>query len=186
MPNPTALGQAPPYLNLMDNISVHPFSPECLGRDWLAISVGLGSAVWTANLLIFIPLLLAQPTLVAQFWWMNGAAVNGNTDVGVYTEDGQTKLGGTGSTLNSGTSQIQVVDVADFRLAADTRYWLALGSDSGTQAYSRNNLIVGGLDYIGVKQQAAGWSSGLPTTVTPAAPTVAILPNFGFTGKATI
>lgn len=185
---PNVLQQlSPPFMSLVDNITVHPFGPECLGQEIAAINnVTLGSAAWTANLLIFIPLMIAEPLTVSQFWWMNGATVNGNTDVGIYSEDGQTKFGSSGSTVNSGTSQIQVVNVGDFVLPANSRLWLALGSDSATQTYSRINPIVGALDLIGVKQQAAGWSSGLPGTITIATPTVAIIPNFGFTGKGTI
>lgn len=179
----------PPYALEVNNRSIHFLSPECLQQEYAALDTALASAVWTANLLIFIPLLLVEPTVVSQFFWINGATVAGNTDVGIYSEDGQTKFGSSGSTLNVGASVIQIVDVTNFVIPANVRMWLALGSDSGgagNQAYLRANLIVGGMDFIGIKQQASGWSSGLPATVTVATPTVAVTPFFGFTSASVI
>lgn len=175
---------SPPLMSLVSAITINILSEECLGDDLVATDTLLGSATYTANLLTFVPLIVPEPTVVSQFFWHNGTATDAETDVGIYSEDGQTKLGSTGPTANSGTSQIQVVDVTNFLLAANQRYWLAIGSDSSSQTYWRANLIIPGLDFIGVKQQAAGWSTGLPATATLGIPTVAVLPWFGFTGGA--
>lgn len=178
----------PPYMSMVDNVTVHVFGPECLGNDRFVLDRGIGSAVWTANLLIFIPLILNESLLVAQFFWHNGTAVNGSTDVGIYDEAGTTRIRSSGPTTNAGTSVLQVVDIADFYLPAGKRLWLALGCDSGTQTFFRADVTgnANSLDYWGVKQQAAGWSTGLPSSVTLNTPTVANVPNFGFTGKAVI
>lgn len=175
----------PQPLTGWNNVSVHLFGPECLSRNSI-VDNGLASAAWTANLLIFIPLLLVEPLLVSQFFWVNGATAQDNTDVGIYSFDGQTKFGSTGSTLNSGTSTLQVADVADFRLPSNVRLWMALGSDSSTHTYFLGNPVVAALDIVGVAQQASGWSSGLPATITPAIPTVAKMPLFGFSGRSTV
>lgn len=172
----------PPPLSLVNGITINVFGYECLGLDLLYIITGLSSGVWTANLATYIPLIAVEPVLVSQFFWFNGATVDGNTDVGIYTEDGVTKLGSAGSTLNSGTSQIQVVNVSDFVLPANRRFWLALACDSATQTYWRNATAAVRQDYVGVKQQTSAWSSGLPSSATFAAPSVATLPLFGFTG----
>lgn len=177
---------SPPVSELRDNVTVHVFGPECLGKDFHGIDSGLASTAWTANLLVFVPLVLAEPLLVARMFWRNGGTVNGNTDVGIYNETGTTKLVSTGSVANSGTNVIQSVDVTDTFLPANSRLWLALGSDSATQTYLLANPVVSALDYIGVLQQAAGWSSGLPTSLAFAVPTVAVLPLFGFTGSSVI
>lgn len=176
----------PPYTSLVDNINVHPFGPECLGKDILAVDSGLTSLTYIANLLVFVPMILSEPLLVAQFFWHNGASVAGNTDVGIYNEAGTTKLGSSGSTANSGTSVLQAVNVTDFYLPAHKRLWLAIGCDSGTQTFFAANLIVNLADYVGFKQQASGWSSGLPSSISLDTPTQAVLPNFGFTGRAVI
>lgn len=175
---------APSVTSFVDDVTINIFSREALGLDLQMVDTGLASAVWTSNLLIFVPLVVAEPLLVSQFFWFNGTAVSGSTDVGIYNADGTVKLGSTGSTLNSGTSQIQTVDIADFHLPANSRLWLALGCENATQTFQRATLVVGAMDYIGIKQQAAGWSSGLPTPATFAIPTVAVLPVFGFTGGA--
>lgn len=173
---------SPPYMAMVNNRSVHILSQECVRDELTAIDTSLTALAWTANLLVFVPLIVDEPLTVSQFFWENGTAVDGNTDVGIYSFDGQTKLGSTGATLNAGTSQIQVVNVTDFTLPPNVRLWLALGSESGTQTYFAANLVTVGLDFIGVTQQASGWSSGLPTTITPAAASQAKLPLFGFTG----
>lgn len=178
---------SPPFNSLFDHVCIHPASPQCLGRELAAAqSAGAASATFTANLLVCLPLLTAEALVVSQFFWHNGSAVDGNTDVGIYTLDGATKLVSTGATLNAGTSQIQTVNVADFILSPNTRYWLVLGCDSSTQTFRRWATVTTGLDLFGVKQQAAGWSSGLPTGLTLGIPSVAHTPVFGFTSKAVI
>ena len=90
---------APSIVNLVDNITVSVFGPECCGIELeVASNATLGAGTWTANLLIFVPLITAEPLVVSQFFWYNGGTVNGNTDVGIYTEDGTTKLVSTTST----------------------------------------------------------------------------------------
>ncbi len=177
---------SPPVTSLVNNVTINTLSPECIGPEMMGLDDGLASAVWTANRLIFLPLVTVQPVLVAQFFWINGSAVSGNTDVGIYDFAGTTKLGSSGSIANSGTTTLQTVDVADFTLPAHARFWLALGCDNATQAYWRANLVAQGLSLIGVKEQLSGWSSGLPSSIALGTPTVAVLPMFGFTGRSVI
>lgn len=177
----------PPIVGPVNNSVVHPVTPECIGPELLAIDSGLTSIVWTANLVTYIPLVLQAPFLVKQFFWQNAAAAADFTDVGIYSADGSIKLGSAGATANSGTNALQKVDVADFWLPFNQRLWLAIGSDSATQAYRGSVIAVAAMDFIGVKQQAAGYSSGLPATATFATPTVVnALPMFGFTGQSVI
>lgn len=177
----TARPQSRPLIQTINIVSA-----EALGQDMLSVTTTFASAAWTANLLVYVPFILAAPLIVSQFFWRNGSAVAGSVDVGIYTENGSLKLGSSGATGASGTGVIQVVDVTDFYVPSNTRLWLALGCDDAGQAFGARTLAVAGLDYLGVKQQAAGWSSGLPTTATFAAPSVAIVPLYGFTGGAVI
>lgn len=176
----------PPYCFLANNTTIHPYDEACVGPEIIGLDNGIATGVWTANLLAFIPLILREPLLVAQFFWHNGIAVDGNTDVGIYNESGGAKLGSSGSTLNAGTSALQIVDVTNFYIPANVRLWLALGCDSSVQQFFRSVAPVVDQDYIGIKQQASGWSSGLPTSATLAIPTIAVLPTFGFTGKSVV
>lgn len=172
---------SPSLAGMRDGATVSVFSKECLSPELQVLGSTLGSATWTANLITYIPLVIAEALKVSQFFWTNGTAVAGNTDVGIYSADGTVKLGSTGSTANAGTSVLQVVDVTDFWLPPNSLLWLALGCDSGTQTFRRSNLIIHLQEFIGIKQQAAGWSSGLPSSATFANPSVASLPMFGFT-----
>lgn len=165
---------------------VHSFSRMCAGDGLELFSVSFASAAWTANRLILIPLVTGQKLLVKGVWWYNGATVNGNTDVGVYSIDGTVKYGSSGSTGNSGTNTLQDVDVTDFYLPAQSRFWMVLGSDSGTQTYFRLAFTAFMQDFIGIKEHLSGWSSGLPSTITPAASTVAVVPMFGLRGSTVI
>jgi hypothetical protein len=174
-----------PYTGLVDEINVHLDSWNCTGPMALGIdNAALASAAWTANRLLFLPFVTDVNLLVAQFFWVNGATAAGNTDVGIYSFDGQTKIGSTGSTANSGTSAVQSVNVTDFSLGADQRYWLALGCDSSTHTYFASSMRVEGWDYAGAREELSGWSSGLPGTITFAVPSVTVTPMFGFTGSS--
>lgn len=176
----------PPYMGLVDNVTVTTMSKESIGAELAAVTQALAGAVWTANLVVYIPFILKSPCLVAQFMWLNGGVANGNTDVGVYTEDGQTKLGSTGATANAGTDVFQKVNVTDFLLPANQRLWLALGCDSATHEFQRTAVAIAAIDLFGVKQEPSGYSGGLPATATFSTPTVAKTPMFGFTGQSVI
>lgn len=175
----------PPYMSPLNQMAISVIYAECLGRDLNVLSSVSSSAAWTANLCIYVPLLTYQPVIVSHLWWINGATVNGNTDVAIYSFDGATKIVGAGATANSGTNTTQTVNVTDVTLAANSFYWLALGSDSGTQTYFLDAATALMLEFIGVKQQAAGYSGGLPTPISLDAPSVAVLPLFGLVGATT-
>jgi hypothetical protein len=70
------------------------------------------------------------------------------------------------------------VNITDVLLAPG-RYWLAIGSDSGTHTYNRANAATQFLNSFGIYQQTSAWSSGLPAPPTFAAPSVATIPVFG-------
>ena len=191
MPNYNAIGYiCPPVFSAFNDVTVSTYSAEAGGLSLMAMRTSFTnvSVAWTANRLIFLPLLLPRPTLVDRFFWINSVnPAAGNTDVGVYTLDGLTKLVSCGSTANSGTATIlQVGDATNTTLPANQWLWLALGCDSASQTYMSSQLPANGLDAMGVKEQLSGWSSGLPTTVTLGTPTVAVLPMFGFTGRSVI
>ena len=168
-----------------DSALTTPWSHDALGVDIQATGFSVnGNITWIANLATYVPFILARPKLIAQFFWVNGTSVAGNTDVGVYNE-GLTKVLSTGSTANSGTTTVQAVNVTD-TLLQPGRYWLALASDSSTHIYFGDSIIARAQDMWGVKQQASGWSSGLQTTPTFAAPAQTLLPLFGFTPGSVI
>lgn len=158
---------------------ITPFSPEAVMGELLAVDTGLSSGAWTANLAEYVPITLSQPTVVGAFFWENGGTVGGSTEVCVYDPAATTKLATSTATTNAGTSAIQSVDITDVTLGPG-RYWLSIGSDSGTQTYNRANAVSQYLNAMGIYQQTSAWSSGLPAPPTFAAPSVGALPMFGF------
>lgn len=161
-------------------------SPECVGHELSALDDAVASSAWNADLLIYMPLVLPVRTNVAKLFWFNGSSVNGTADVGIYAEDG-TKLVSTGATTQAGVTTIQVVDVADIMLAHDTLYWLAFGGSSSTGTYTSYLPPSQVLDFIGVKQQVAGYAAGLPATPAfDATCSQGKLPIFGFCTTANL
>lgn len=163
--------------------SIFPLSPEAMGLTPLVASTDWSgepsSTTWpTANKAFGYPFMLSEPRTLLQMFFSNGAAVSGNLDLGVYLMDG-TKVVSTGSTAQSGTSNVQVVDVTDTLLQAGVMYycWAALDNTTGTVMRYAPTANVG-------EAIAGGWAKmtsafPLPSPITPAAMDTSISPEFG-------
>lgn len=116
-------------------------SLEMVATQLMALGVAApASAVWpTANLAIYIPFVLAAPYPVKQVWWLNGATVTGNTDVGVYTPGGA-RLLSSGSTVGSGVSALQSVTLGTPVLLMPGAYYLGMSCSLGTNTIQRFSL----------------------------------------------
>src|SRR5689334_23396390 len=89
--------------------SLGPHLPSIAG-------LSVGSAVWpTANLAIYCPFRIGTSRLARKLYWVNGAAVSGNVDCGIYDVAGR-KLVSAGSTAQTGTTAVQSVDITDTML----------------------------------------------------------------------
>lgn len=159
---------SPTRAGLLARRTINIFSLEMLGYELMAMGQPtMNSTTTTADSVFHHPLLLSSPFTISQFFWVNGTAVNGTTDIGIYTDDGQRLLVSTGATSNVGTSAIQLVDITDFTLPPNRRLWLTLGTSSATQQYTRMVLTAPAADYAGIKTMASALSGGaLPATVT--------------------
>lgn len=180
----------PPIYSALNDVNIGTLSAETVGLGIAALrnSFTSTSVDWTANRLIFLPLLLVRPTLVDQFWWINSDNTPaGNADAGVYTFDGQTKLVSCGSTVVAGSvTVLQAAQATNTILPANQLLWLAFGCDSGTMTFLSSQLNIAGMALIGIREQLSGWSSGLPATITLDAATIAVTPLFGFSGRSVI
>lgn len=157
----------PSRAGLIANHTIDVFSPEMIGYEIMGFdSPTVADTALGANALIHHPLVLPAPFVVSQFFWNNGGVVNGNTYMGVYSEDGSVLLVTTGAVLSSGASSLQVADITNFTLPANRRLWLTIGTDSATQQYNRLTLTAPTADYVGIKTMASGISGG--AMVTPA------------------
>lgn len=137
-----------------------------------------GTNTWpSANQAFFVPIVVPRSLTVVKMFWVNGAAVSGNVDTGIYDVAGN-RLVSIGTTAQAGTSAIQIVDTTDLALAPG-RYYLALACDNTTATFARSGTP--GATMIraaGCYQMATAFV--LPDPVTFAASTSATtVPLFG-------
>lgn len=143
------------------------------------------SAAWPANnRAVYYPLQIPGYFTVARFMLGNGASVSGNVDIGLYDAAGS-RLISTGSTAQSGTTQVQYIGVTD-KSFPPGKYYLAL-SCSTTSARVNASSAVSQYDFraAGLLQESLG-SVTLPTTMTPASYTSNLGFFFGFTQSDTL
>lgn len=181
-----------PVRKLRNSISITPMSKESLGHvGRVQSSVILASTTWPANnRAILVPFRIRIPLTVASLFVLNGAAVSGNFDIGIY-DDGNgsntvNRLTSLGSTAQAGTSVIQ--QAAKAITLASGNYYMAMVMDNTTGAVLAK--VPGGstaavLAGFGCAQAALG-SVVLPATITLATMASALLPAFGLSQKATM
>lgn len=140
----------------------------------------------SANRAIYIPFTLSEPVVVTQLFAYNGATVSGNIDLGIYDRAG-TRLVSSGLTAQSGTSALQLFNIADTELGAG-RFFLAVTMDNTTGTLYRIAIIQQSAMACGMCQQALAASPNnfLPATATFAALSSTYLPIIGFMTGATI
>ena len=145
------------------------------------------SATWvTANAAIYVPFRIAQPLTVVKLFMLNGAAVSGNVDVGIYgiSDAGTpTRMVSSGSTAQSGVSVIQEFNITD-TLIGPGLFYLALAVDNTTATFLRQVTLIANLELLGAAQQATAFP--LPATATFAVVTSSYLPMFGLTGRVVV
>ncbi len=138
--------------------------------------VPMVSGVATLDVAIYMPVIVRHILPIKQLRLANGTAVSGNFDLGIYDSDAEglprTRLVSTGSTTQSGTGDIQLVDISTISLAAGL-YYLASAIDNATAQTLRILVaistaftsadIIHSLD--GVFEEAGAFP--LPTTATP-------------------
>lgn len=148
--------------------------------------LGLGSSgsTWpTANKAVFVPFRIAEPLLVTKLFAWNGATASGNLDIGIYDENG-VRLVSTGSTPQSGTNALQVIDVTDTWIGPG-RFYLALALDGTSGTIVRNNL--GSAIYAQMHGLAEMTSAfPLPATATLASTSITLLHAFGLVGEGAV
>jgi hypothetical protein len=158
-------------------VTISPWCRQSIGVALYACGQGAPASqnYVTANLAVYIPFWVPVPLLVTKMGWGNGSAVAGNICAGIYTPAGA-RLVTTGSTAQSGTATLQVVDVADTFLARGTYY---LGMNSDTSGATQKVIAVlpaaGIPQSLGLLQQAVG-AVALPDPATFAKYAAAFIP----------
>lgn len=128
-----------------------------------------------ANDGLFFPFYIPNPFPVKRLYVLNGAAVSGSIDVGIYSE-GLTRIISAGSTLHSGTNTLQFFNNTDFLLGAG-RYYFAVAINNGGSALFRNTTSAAFLRGLGAGRMGSAFP--LPDTATLAAFNSSYLPMIG-------
>lgn len=98
----------------------------------------VSSKTWAgANLSTFLPFTLPWYYNAQRAFWMNGSAVGGNANIGIFTQGG-VRLWSIGSTVTSGASVLQYVTISPDLWLPPGSYYLAIAF-SGT-----TNVVSGG------------------------------------------
>lgn len=171
------------YAQPMGGHVISASSPESLGVALVGIT-GQASASWpVANTAYFVPFVLSRAITIAQMFCLNGTAVSGNVDVGIYSADGA-RLVSSGSTAQSGTSTIQLFDIADTTIGPG-QFYLAMVMDNTTGTHGRFAPAASAVGRaLGVLEMASAFP--LSATVTFAALSSASIPMVGATPKAVV
>lgn len=165
------------------------YSPECLGAEISTVGLspaGTSSAWVAANVALFVPLKLGSPFTVQKVFWANGSSVGSNhVDVGIYTPTGNLIVS-CGSTLTTGTTQIQAPTVTATVLEPGL-YYLGMVMDGTTNTiYQSSPTIPTELLAMGMYEVATAFP--LPSTLTFTTLTTAHarLPLFGISSNTTL
>jgi hypothetical protein len=152
-------------LNALDTI--HTMSWEAVGGSILSrgqIVSGAGSAAWTgANWGCLIPFTLSRRTSFQRIFLFNGSVVSGNIDLGIYDAN-RNRLFSTGSTAQSGTDTLQVLNLS-FTLGPG-RYNMAVAVSNTTAQVIRFNPSGDDFGFIASETMWGDTSFPLPATFT--------------------
>jgi hypothetical protein len=176
----------PPMLARPGEITITPWSYQSIGVE--LFGTGLATPATnnfvTVNLAVFIPFGVPEAVTITKLFWGNGAAVAGNLDAGIYDTAGN-RLVSTGTTAQSGTTTLQVIDVTDTTLARGL-YYLAFASDTSgiTQKVIAALPAAGIPQSFGLLQMASAFV--LPNPATFAKYASAFVPLVGAQGYRTV
>lgn len=182
--SPMQLSYPPSYRR--DNIMIGTWSWQAIGLELCAMGLGFASGSYPAsNRVLAFPFVLGDSYLVRKVWWVNGTTVGTNTvDVGVYSEDGATRLVTTATgTTTAGANAVQEVDITDVLLNAG-RYWCAYVQNGTTDTPMIISPGIGMVRAMGCAQFAGAVPLG--TTFTPAACASSPFPLFGIAGRTQV
>ena len=176
----------PPILARPGEVGITPWSYQSLGVpvSVMGFAAPTSTNYITANLALFVPFWVPEAVPITKLGWMNGAAVAGNIDVGIYDESAN-RLVSAGSTAQSGTSRLQVVDTTNTMLARG-RYYLAMATDTSgaTQKVYCVTPAIAVCQALGMLQMATAFP--LPNPATFAKCASAFLPHIYAQGYRTV
>lgn len=153
------------------------FFPAC-NANLFGQTISPASISWgTAAHAKYIPFWLPWDYPVARMYWLNGATLTGNADIGFYSMGGG-KIWTAGSTARSGASTIQYVNAGIILPAG--QYYLAFSLNATTTSTIGTTALTAVMNRAtGMLQEASAMP--LPTSMTGVAVSTAAYPLVGFT-----
>jgi hypothetical protein len=178
---------SPAYPNAWTQIVLGTMSIQSVGYGAQECNAGtVGGAAWpAANLVIYTPFWVAEPTTVTKVWW-NVVAVAGNIDLGIYDSAG-TLLASAGTTVVAGANTLQTVDITDITLARGNYYFGMVADTVTTLSLGRVAPAAGICQALGLLEQTSV-TLPLATNASPATfakYTRAYIPDCGLLGFRT-
>lgn len=160
---PYNFGQTAP----VSSLTITPFSREAVGLDARPYASGNapGPLTFSSSNIVLFKFKIEEPYRVRK-WVVATAATAFNVDMGVWSEDGQTRIATPGST--AAASPLTVIS-ADFTLAPGS-YWcgLALSTGTGTVSGTAGVIIPGWASQsAGVAMHTVATSIPVPSTISP-------------------
>lgn len=150
-------------------------SPALLGVEAGRLGLNaLTSTPWpTANRALFLPFSLDTPGVIPSLAIANGSTIAGHVDAGVYNNELQ-RLASARGVKQFGNNSTQQLSFTQIDLTTGA-YWLALVFDNAASTLlAMTGLASAAAEQIGLFEVPNAYP--LPATVTPSAPTMAILP----------
>lgn len=155
------------------------------GAMYVAGGAWTGTLTWPlANLALYLPFVISVPTTIVKMFWLNlGTVGTDHVDVGIYDSQGN-RLVSSGSTLTSGASAVQTVDITDTLLEPGL-YYMAMARDATTDNFSGNSSTGAPAPRAaGVYEQTSAFP--LPSAATFAGSTRNQMPNLVLTINTTV
>jgi len=168
------------------NVVISTFSAECVGTHFYTeyAQGSVASAIWpVAAQALFLPFTIYTSMTIVQFSCVNGLAVAGNFDIGVYDINGRLKIA-TGATAQVGADNLQWTPVAATTIGSG-KYYLAMSCSGIVGQYYRVTAAANGVTSTwGMAQMAA--AHPLPAIATLATITGNYVPFFGVNNRVMV
>ena len=140
------------------NQRIYPVThPALFGLAGAYLGTTTATGAWgTAQGCVAVPFRAQEGMIVKQLGWFNGSAAGDNHDIGIYT-DAFAKVVSSGSTVGSGSTLWQWVDVTDTPLTPGAFYYIVKAIDATTANRTRSINFANAnlLDLCGVKTSTA-------------------------------
>lgn len=169
-----------PNSDVPHHLVLSSFDMEAAGVvPGISVSAPSGATNWPANnRIIYIPCRVRAPFSIVRFFWINGTAVGGNVQAGIYSVSGAllSSCPSTGQAVTNGSQGVAPTG-GDYTVTPGV-YYLAITLSTTAGRIWRLAPVAQSLKAYGLYDETPG-VFGLPTTATFAAQVSGIVPLIG-------